>query len=390
MKRSDLFIRLMTGVIFLAVACYGGILLYDAIANPYETIIATSYTIEETLPAEGYIVRSEVVLSDFRSSVFPIVSEGEKVASGQAVAVEYFSTEALEIASEIRMLTMSIAQLEASSSVDEAAARAMILDLSAAVHTQNFSRLDELSFNISMGIFSIHEDISTLKSRLQALEGRYIDARTIYAPVSGTFSSIVDGFENIGPNIIRNITVDDLYSHFRLPHGETGNGKLITEFKWYYVAVMNYDDAIKLTVGQNKIVHFYGTYQQELNMLVENVGRREGDSCVVVFSSDRGIHDVASLRSLRAEIVHDTIAGIRVPKEAVHLDNRGDVVVEHIFLQTSGYAERVDIERLPAGNPIEIGGYYLVRDGAETGSSLRVGSIIIVRASDLRHGKVVG
>ena len=390
MKRSDLFIRLMTGVIFLAVACYGGILLYDAIANPYETIVATGYTIEETLPAEGYIVRSEIVLTDFRSSVFPIVGEGEKVASGQAIAVEYFSTQALEIASEIRTLTMSIAQLEAGALLDDAAGRAMVLELSSAVHMQDLRKLDELSFNISLGIFSIHADISTLKSRLSDLEGRYMDARTLYAPVSGTFSHNVDGFENIGPNIIRNITVDDLHSHFRLPHGETGNGKLITEFKWYFVAVMNYDDAIKLTVGQTKNVHFFGVYQQEQSMLVENVGRREGDSCVVVFSSDQRIHDVASLRSLRADIVHDSITGIRVPKEAVHLDNRGDSVVEHIFLQTSGYAERVDIERLPAGNPIEIGGYYIVRDGVETGSSLRIGSIIIVRGSDLRHGKVVG
>jgi len=390
MKRSDLFIRLMTAVIFLAVACYGGILLYDAVANPYETIIAAGYSIEETLPAEGYIVRSEVVLPDFRSSVFPIVGEGEKVASGQAVAVEYFSTEALEIASEIRTLTMSIAQLEAGAGLDDAAGRAIVMGLSTAVHTQDLRKLDELSFNIGLSIFSIHADIDTLKNRLSNLEGRYIDARTIYAPVSGTFSHVVDGFENIGPNIIRDITVEDLHSHFRVPHGDTGTGKLITEFKWYYVAVMNYYDAVRLTVGQNKTVHFYGSYQQELVMLVENIGKREGDSCVVVFSSDRGIHDVASLRSLRADIVHDTISGIRVPKEAVHLDNRGDVVVEHIFLQTSGYAERVDIERLPAGNPIEIGGYYIVRDGAQTGSSLRIGSIIIVRASDLRHGKVVG
>jgi len=390
MKRSDLFIRLMTGVIFLAVACYGGILLYDAVANPYETIVAAAYSIEETLPAEGYIIRSEVVLTDISSSVFPIVGEGEKVASGQAVAVEYYNTEALEIASEIRTLTMSIAQLEASSSVDEAAARAMILELSSAIQTQDLRNLDELSFNIGLGIFSIHADLDTLRNRLQSLETRHMDARTIYAPVSGTFSHVVDGFENIGPAVIRNMTVDDLYAHFRLPHGETGAGKLITEFKWYYVAVMSYDDAIRLTVGQRKNVHFYGTFQQEVSMLIESVGRREGDLCIVVFSSDRGIHDVASLRALRADIVHDTITGIRIPKEAVHLDNRGDSVVEHIFLQTSGYAERVDIERLPAGNPIEIGGYYLVRDGAETGSSLRIGSIIIVRASDLRHGKVVG
>ncbi|MCL2628459.1 MAG: hypothetical protein FWD44_07190 [Oscillospiraceae bacterium] len=390
MKRSDLFIRLMTGVIFLAVACYGGILLYDAIANPYETIIAGSYTIEETLPAEGYIVRTETVLSDFGSSVLPIVSEGEKVASGQAVAVEYYSTEALEIAGEIRTLTMNIAQLEASSGVDETAGRSAMVALSAAVNTKDLRRLDELSLNIKSAIFNVHSDIDTLRSRLAELRGKHIDARTVYAPVSGNFSHVVDGFEHISPNIIRDMLPTELDAHFKAPNKDSGAGKLITEFKWYYLAVMDFSDAVRLNVGENKNVHFFGAYQAQVSMLVENVGRREGDACVVTFSSDRGIHDVASLRSLRAEVVHDVITGIRVPKEAVHLDDRGDGVVEHIFLQTSGYAERVDIERLPAGNPIEIGDSYLVRDGAETGSSLRVGSVIIVKAKNLKHGAVVG
>jgi len=390
MKRSDLFIRLMTGVIFLAIACYGGILLYDAVANPYETTVAVSYTIEETLPAEGYIIRSETVLSDFSPSVLPVVREGEKVASGQAIAVEYFSTEALEIASEIRSLTMSINQQSSAGRIDDAAGRALILELSAAVHTQKLNKLDEISLNIESGIFAIYTDIEILRSRLAELESRNINARTIYAPVSGTFSQVVDGFEHIGPNVLRNMTAADLHSHFNAPPGTYNGGKLITEFKWYYIAIMNYDDAVRLSVGQNKAVHFYGAYQTQVNMLIESIGKREGEQSVVLFSSVQGIHDVAALRAVRADVVHDVITGIRVPKEAIHLDISGDVVTEHIFLQTSGYAERVDIERLPAGNPIEIGDSYLVRDGAEAGTSLRVGSIIIVKARDLKHGAIVG
>jgi hypothetical protein len=37
----------------------------------------------------------------------------------------------------------------------------------------------------------------------------------------------------------------------------------------------------------------------------------------------------------------------------------------------------------------ESGDSYLVRDGAETNSPLRVDSIIIVKANNLYHGKVV-
>lgn len=102
--------------------------------------------------------------------------------------------------------------------------------------------------------------------------------------------------------------------------------------------------------------------------------------CVVLFSSDRGVHDIASLRGLRADVVFDVISGIRVPKEAIHIEDG----VTYVFLQTGVRAERVRVEIL-----LESGDSYLVRDGAASGTPLRAGSTIIVRANNLYHGKIV-
>ncbi|MDR2590466.1 MAG: hypothetical protein LBC71_05730, partial [Oscillospiraceae bacterium] len=179
------------------------------------------------------------------------------------------------------------------------------------------------------------------------------------------------------------LSPSDLIAHFRTPFGQQGAGKLVTEFKWYYAAFMRGEDAALLNVGQTKSVQFFGAYQAEMSMLVEEISRREDDICVVLFSSDRSIHEIAPLRAINADIVFDVITGIRIPKEALRLDDNG----EHVFLQTSGYAERVAVERI---KDIEIGDNYLVRDGVETGTPLRAGSIIIVRANNLYHGKVVG
>ena len=114
MKRSDFFIRLTTGVLFLAVASYIGIYVYNAVINTFVTTPAIRYSIEETFQADGFIIRTETVLADFGgTAVLPVVSEGERVANGQAVAVEYLTVEALAVASEIRSLRMRIAQHEA-------------------------------------------------------------------------------------------------------------------------------------------------------------------------------------------------------------------------------------------------------------------------------------
>jgi len=384
MKRSDFFIRLTTGLLFLAVACYIGVYLYNALMNTYEVTPAVRYSIGETLPAQGYIIRTETVLEDSSVAILPIVGEGEKVAAGQAVAVEYMSTDALEMASEIRSLRLRIAQLESFRGNNDAASFDAIIELSSAVHNSDLRRLDEISLNIEATIFSTETDVSSLKERLEYLENRNIGTRTVAAPVSGTFSNIIDGFEHITPDMLYYMSPLELKEQLSTPLDTRGTGKLITDFKWYYAAIMDHDDAVQLSTGQTKTVQFYGAYNAEVDMVVESIGRREEGLSVVLFSSDRGLHEITPLRELRADILLSIVTGIRVPKDAIHLD---DDLNTFVYLQTSGYAEKVDVEILDP--PGVIGDSYLVRDGEETGSPLRVDSIIIVKARNLYHGKVV-
>jgi len=386
MKRSDFFIRLTTGVLFLAVASYIGIYIYNAMINTFVTATAISYAVEETFPATGFIVRTETVLTDSGVSILPVVSEGERVASGQAVAVEYLSREALETASEIRALRLRIAQLGASGGGSGAMRLNSVIDLSRAIQGGDLGRLDELSMNIETLIFDSDSAsgvaLPALQARLESLESRFDGVRTIHAPESGTFSQVLDGFEHISPETISEISPTGLADLFSYATGAYGLGKLVTEFKWYYAAVLDAEEAMQLSTGRRIPVQFSGGYNAAAEMLIERISRPEDGKSVVLFSSDRSIHEVAALRRLQAEIVNDVVTGIRVPKEAIHLD---DDNTTFIFLQTGVRAERANVDIL-----LESGDSYLVRDGAEAGTHLRAGSTIIVKANNLYHGKVVG
>jgi len=382
MKRSDFFIRLTTAVLFLAIAAYIGVYLFNAIANTFATETAIRYSVEETLPVEGFIIRTETVLYDTSTSVLPVVGEGERVGAGQPVAIEFMTAQALETASEIRSLNMQIAQLESGRNVTDAEHMETIRELSAAVNTMNLRRLDEISMNIETTIFDVAYDIESLRGRLADLELRSDGTRTVSAPVSGTFTHVVDGFEHITPDMIAGISPSELRAHFESPTAASGAGKLVTAFKWYFAAVINHEDAIRLSTGSRVSVSFSGVFQRNMDMLVESISRREGDQVLLLLSSDRGVHDIASLREIRAEIVINVTSGIRVPMEAIHLDENR---VPFVFLQTAGYAERVNVEILG-----ETGDSFIVRDGMEAGTPLRADSIIIVRANNLYHGKVVG
>ena len=385
MKRSDLYIRLTTGVLFLAVASYIGVYIYNTLVNPYSVTTAFNYSIEETISAQGYIVRTEMVLVGSGSAVLPVVSEGEKVAVGQPVAVEYTGHEALETASELRALSLQIAQLEAiGRGNSEAAGFESVLALSEALRRSDFGKLDELLLNVEANVLSAHAtapELPELKARLESLESRTSGVRTIYAPVSGTFSQVIDGYEHIAPSALAGISPTDFSELFSTRYIVSGAGKLVTEFKWYFAAVMSAEDATRLTLGQQKPIQFSGAYSTDADMLVESVGKKEDGACVVLFSSDRGIFEVASLRQMSAEIVCGVISGLHVPKEAIRLDEGGATFV---FLQTGVRAERVAAEILG-----EFGDSYIVRDGLETGTPLRAGATIIVRANNLYDGKVV-
>jgi len=385
MKRSDLFIRITTAVLFLAVASYIGVYIYNSAINTFVTADAISYIIEESYPAQGFIVRTETVIADDGDTVMPIVGDGEKVAKGQAIAVEYLSREAMETASEIQILRMRIEKLEAPAGAAESVRRESVMALSTAIHSGDLSMLDELILNIETYVFAKgyaqEEDLPTLRARLDALENNIRDVRTITAPVSGIYSHVVDGYEYIKPGDLSEISPTRLTEMFGAQSGVYKAGKLVTEFKWYYAAIMDFDAAIRLPLGQLITVQFSGIYNEGVQMLIESVGRREEGRSVVLFSSDRSIHEIASLRALSADIVFDMISGIRIPKEAIHLDDDGTTFV---YLQTGARAERVNVEIL-----FDSGDYYLVRDGAETGTPLRAGSTIIVKANNLYHGKVV-
>jgi len=384
MKRSDFFIRIMTGVIFLAVLVYVGVSFYNAFVHTFVTTPAFSYSIEETLTARGYIIRTETVVDDYGTSILPTVNEGERVSAGQVVAFEYTSPGALETASEIHSLRLQIAQLELTRNDDFSSFDA-VRELSAAVNSHDFSRLPEISLSVEANIFAADADISVLQQRLEELEARDYGTRAIATQEAGTFSHVVDGFEHIAPSTVMDMSPSELTAAFSTPQRASGFGKLITEHKWYFAAIMDVDDAFVLSIGDTRLVRFSGAFNDEVEMLIENISRNEAGLAVVLLSSDRGVHNIAPMRSLQAEIVMSVVSGIRVPKDAIHLD---DDLNTFVFLQTAGFAERVPVEILDP--PGSVGDSYLVRDGLETGSPLRVDSIIIVRANNLYHGKVLG
>lgn len=397
MRRSNFIIKLVSLVLFIAIASYIGFYIYHSMANPFQTTLAANLTVEVSGEVTGYVIRNETVLSASDSNISITASEGSRVAVGQELAIEYSSAQALQKATEIRTLQLQIAQLEsicnAENITSSNSAAESILQLSNAVQHRDFSQLDELSLDIETRIFSngqsvsiveAESELSALTSQLDALRtGSDSDISFIYAGDTGLFSSSIDGFESVNPSALKNLTPENFASLFSTPdsNNEKEFGKLVYGISWYYAAIMDSEDAAQLSVGKKATLQFNKTYNADLKMTVESIGTPSNGTCIVVFSCTNALSDIISTRTLTADIIFDTYTGIRVPKEAVRLNEDGNAC---IYILTGIQAEMVPVDIL-----YESEDYYIVESGSVSGSSLRIGSEIIVRANDLFDGKVV-
>lgn len=393
MLRSDFVMKLMSVVLFIAIAVYIGLYIFNAAGQPLKTAVAKSFTVEESCDADGYIVRNETLLTGGGGAVTLIAAEGEKMASGQAVAVSYEGEAALERASEIRALQLQIhaneADAVATSNPQSPKPEECVLALSDAVQHKSFENIEEQTLTVKNVIFTSSaekisaEALAALKDKLADLIAKNTETRTISSPMSGIFSSDVDGFEAISPDTVKDLTPAALQALFtsQRKSGDTVFGKLLIDITWYYAAIMDSQDAHKLENKDLADVQFTKTYNASLQMKVESIGAEENGKCVVIFSAKQNMSEMSALRTLSSEIVFDSHTGLLVPKEAVHQENGGK---PYIYLLTGLQAEKVDVEIWR-----EQGDCYLVKDGTVSGTVLREGSVIIVKAKDLKDKKVV-
>ena len=391
MERSDSLIKLITVVVFLALAFYIG---YSFLANRNDvlrTVTATAVQIRESVATEGWAVRDEATVATAAGSASVTASEGEKVASGGQLAISYSDDSSLRRAEEIRDLTVQLEKLREIQSAKSGSqsAKDSIYALSELVHGGSLENLDAVLLDIGLYVTggaeitadNIDGTIASTEARLNALMNSRSGTGIVTAPSSGTFSAAVDGYEGIKPSdLTEKLKPDDvaeMFSHpARLPYGTFG--KIVSGIKWYYVTVMPSSWATRLSGYRTITVEFSRTYSNTIPMTVESIGVSEEGSCVVVLSCSKYLQNVAAVRGMTAELIFRSSSGIRVPKEALHLDDDGTT---YLYRLSGMQAERVNVTI--EGEETD---YYLV---SASGTALRAGDEIITKASELFDGAVV-
>ena len=255
------------------------------------------------------------------------------------------------------------------------------------VFEQDFTSAEAISQTLQTKVFAAFSNPADVQRRLReisdeigSLEGRRTDrSDDITAPVSGLYSSTVDGWEELGYDRLKEIGPGELKDLMREEHSVPAwsLGKLVSGSKWYFAALVDAEKAESIHGREELTVRFGRYYGEQLVMHVEWLSAGENGQRTLLLSCSEHMSDVLSMRFQDAELVLSEEAGLRIPRKGLHVDDQGNACV---YVQTALVVEKklVQVQR-------DYGDYYMV-----TSDALRAGDQVIVSAKNLYVGKVVG
>lgn len=418
MKNNSLGTKLLMAAVTLGLAAYFGFQAVRYFSDPLSTIPAYNYRVEEAVSVSGYVVRQEQVLPDQTGGVLQVRrAEGERVSVGGTVAAVYADQTSVDRQTEIEALNARIGQLqyarEAEVGVEVAQKldtqiRRNILDYRAALTAGHLGDAQKQGAQLRAQVLKrdyTNTDTTDLTLQIQELQAQVKDLKAqiagavqrVTAPVSGLYSAVVDGYETVlTPESILELTPSQL-SAVKADSGTTsGVGKLVLGDSWYYVAAMRTEEAQAPKEAGELTLRFAKGVERDLTVTVAHVGPEENGRCVVVFEGKTYLAELTLLRQQSAQIISDSVEGIRVPEEALRVVTTTQTDADGNTTESKDIGVYCVVGVEARFKPVEIlysgENFVLVRADQPSDKEtlrLRPGDEVILSARDLSDGKVV-
>ena len=142
-------------------------------------------------------------------------------------------------------------------------------------------------------------------------------------------------------------------------------------------------------VGQSLTLRMASGIDFDLPVKVARIGRAENGRCVLVLTGSRYLSYVTLLREQNAELILASYEGLRIPKNALRVDENGTTGV-YCLVGLTAYFKPVSV--LYQGEDfclVEPGEISAATDSQVLLYTLRAEDEVIISANDLYNGKVI-
>lgn len=408
MKRS-LSTRLTYMLLFAGVLFYFGVQGYRYLLDPQTTTVVYAYETERKIDANGFFVREETVLECSEPLLEIERTEGERVGKNDTIATIYHSENALARHEELTRLEARLEQLRYAQNAAKDAETALKLDgdiredmvaLYAALASGSYHTAETVGAELKTTVLKreyAYREASDLSGYIKGLQSQIRQVRSelsggtdrLKASFAGTYSAVVDGYEGVlTPEALKTMTPEALES-VRPDETSAGVGRLIGGNRWYYAAVLSEKQAAALSVGQQVLLRPAAGVDFDLSVEVDRLSKAEDGKVLAVFRGETYLAYVTLLREQSAEIILETYTGLRVPKNALRVDETGQPGV-YCRVGLRAYFKPVKV--------LYQGEDYILAQPCKIDSTsnsqiqlytLRAGDEAIISAEDLSDGKVI-
>lgn len=410
--KNRTWINMICTVLVLATFVY---LFHDAVRNNrdrYDTETADEVVEQEKLELKAFLVRDEEYINQKTTgTVVPLIKDGMRVASGDAVARVCASDEDAANVSALLEAKESLARYQEISEQTELNALDMeklnkTIDASFTelVRTSNSGDFSELSRNIEElenklaskqilkdGTIDLTAKFNELNSIIQTLESKSINTSDVLAPLSGYYISNLDGYENaMDYNKISDLTVSEAEKLFEKKPGDVSGqmGKIVGSYKWYLVTVMDSKYSLLMSEGEKMKINmpYYGF--KNVEVVVEKISTTQNDKVAVAFSCNMMNETYANMRTEDIELVFKEYTGYKINSSAIRRekDEKGkEVDVVYILRGDIMNARVIDII-------YDAGDYVIVSEESKATSGYRPikrYDEVIVKGRNLSDGKSI-
>lgn len=383
--KNHTWINVICTVLVLAVFVY---LFHDVIrvnTTKYETETVNTAVEQEKLELKAFIIRDEEYISQTGSgTVVPLIKDGMRVASGDAVA-RVCNSEA--DAADFSMLTQAKKSLERYQEISEQT-ELNALDMEKLnkdidrcyteilnmTNSGNFSEIEDNVENFADklaskqilrdGTINLTEKFNELNEQIKSLEAKNIKTTDVLAPLSGYYISSLDGYENaMDYSQLDSLTVDSVEGLFEKKASDVSGkmGKIVGSYKWYLVTVMDSKYSLLMDEGDKMKINMPHYGLNDVSVTVEKISEKKDDKVAVAISCNMMNETYANMRLEDIELVFKEYTGYKINSSAIRREkdkegNENDVV--YILRGDIMNARRIDII-------YDMGDYVLVKEDSE-------------------------
>lgn len=404
--KANGFRTIVTAVLVLAILGYVGYQAYRSIYSDVTTELAVSHSVFEAIETEGLVYRSETVIPAVKSGEpYYTIENGTRVAKNSVIASVYANADSGRIDQQIEEIDNQIAAFRTimadagsgrlSLSMINEQSKKVLLDL---VHNSDAGLLNDVdgySFDILSLIskkalvtgnevdFSAKiKELEQTKAKLKQTYQKPISK--VSAPVAGYFADRVDGLEGeLGVDGLSKLTTDTLAAQMALqPQSDiSACGKIVSGYEWYMACIVPDTYYNVLGVGRTLTVRMSFVLDESIPVTVYACNKDNKGNMAVVFRCDQMSAELSTIRKEAVEIQLVEHTGLKVPKQAIVVDENQQVGV---YIRSGNVVAFRKIEQLYS-QPAD---YVVCRVVNEDGY-LEMYDDIIVNGRDLYDGKII-